>query len=53
MSKEIDTKALAAEADKPAAQKVSKTGSFIAGGMAACIAVTVTNPIELVKTRCV
>ncbi|SCV01580.1 LAME_0G17150g1_1 [Lachancea meyersii CBS 8951] len=38
-------------ADKPAAQKISKAGSFIAGGMAACIAVTVTNPIEVVKTR--
>ncbi|KAL6947219.1 Mitochondrial oxaloacetate carrier protein [Hanseniaspora vineae] len=37
--------------EKSAAQKVSKAGSFIAGGLAACIAVTVTNPIELVKTR--
>ncbi|GAV55474.1 hypothetical protein ZYGR_0AV01050 [Zygosaccharomyces rouxii] len=33
------------------AQKVSKFGSFVAGGLAACVAVTVTNPIELVKTR--
>lgn len=33
------------------AQKISKFGSFVAGGMAACVAVTVTNPIELVKTR--
>lgn len=36
---------------KTAAQKISKFGSFVAGGLAACIAVTVTNPIELVKTR--
>ncbi|KAH3899725.1 Oac1p SCDLUD_004011 [Saccharomycodes ludwigii] len=36
---------------KPASQKISKAGSFIAGGLAACIAVTFTNPIELVKTR--
>ncbi|SCV00410.1 LAMI_0G04852g1_1 [Lachancea mirantina] len=49
MSKEVQTSVT--DADKPAAQKVSKAGSFIAGGMAACIAVTVTNPIELVKTR--
>ncbi|GCE99419.1 mitochondrial oxaloacetate carrier protein [Zygosaccharomyces mellis] len=33
------------------AQKVTKFGSFVAGGLAACVAVTVTNPIELVKTR--
>lgn len=39
------------EHEKSAAQKVSKVGSFIAGGLAACIAVTVTNPFELVKTR--
>ncbi|KAL6942869.1 Mitochondrial oxaloacetate carrier protein [Hanseniaspora osmophila] len=39
------------KSEKSAAQKVSKAGSFIAGGLAACIAVTVTNPIELVKTR--
>lgn len=36
---------------KSAAQKVSKFGSFTAGGLAACIAVTVTNPIEVVKIR--
>ncbi|CAB4257138.1 similar to Saccharomyces cerevisiae YKL120W OAC1 Mitochondrial inner membrane transporter, transports oxaloacetate, sulfate, thiosulfate, and isopropylmalate [Maudiozyma barnettii] len=36
---------------KTAAQKVSKVGSFTAGGMAACLAVTFTNPIEVVKTR--
>ncbi|SCU92372.1 LAFA_0F09912g1_1 [Lachancea sp. 'fantastica'] len=48
VEKEVQAKL---NADKPAAQKVSKTGSFLAGGMAACIAVTVTNPIELVKTR--
>lgn len=36
---------------KSAAQKVSKLASFTAGGMAACMAVTFTNPIELVKTR--
>lgn len=37
--------------EKTAAQSVSKFGSFAAGGLAACIAVTVTNPIELVKIR--
>jgi solute carrier family 25 protein 34/35 len=30
---------------------LSHFGGFIAGGIAACGAVTVTNPIELVKTR--
>lgn len=33
------------------AQKVSLVGGFIAGGLAACGAVTFTNPIELIKTR--
>ncbi|KAI3406194.2 OAC1 [Candida oxycetoniae] len=33
------------------AQKVSAIGGFIAGGLAACGAVTFTNPIELIKTR--
>lgn len=37
--------------EKSAAQKISKFGSFAAGGLAACIAVTFTNPIELVKIR--
>lgn len=37
--------------EKSAAQKVTKFGSFAAGGLAACIAVTVTNPIELIKIR--
>ena len=32
-------------------QKVSTLGGFIAGAVAACGAVTFTNPIELVKTR--
>ncbi|KAG0672282.1 Mitochondrial oxaloacetate carrier protein [Kluyveromyces marxianus] len=36
---------------KTAAHKVSKFGSFVAGGLAACIAVTVTNPFDTVKTR--
>lgn len=31
--------------------KVSTLGGFIAGAMAACGAVTFTNPIELIKTR--
>ncbi|XBW37219.1 hypothetical protein QEN19_002801 [Hanseniaspora menglaensis] len=39
------------EHKKSAAQKVSTVGSFIAGAAAACIAVTFTNPIEVVKTR--
>lgn len=30
---------------------ISNLGGFIAGGVAACGAVTVTNPIELIKTR--
>ncbi|KAH3670718.1 hypothetical protein OGAPHI_001233 [Ogataea philodendri] len=37
--------------NKSASQKVSTLGGFLAGGLAACGAVTVTNPIELVKTR--
>ncbi|SCW04549.1 LAFE_0H15984g1_1 [Lachancea fermentati] len=51
MSKEVKASEVAKVPEKSAAQKVSKTGSFIAGGLAACIAVTVTNPIELVKIR--
>ncbi|AMD18880.1 HBL022Wp [Eremothecium sinecaudum] len=34
-----------------AAQKISKIGSFVAGSLAACLAVIFTNPIETVKTR--
>lgn len=34
-----------------ASQKISTLGGFVAGGLAACGAVTFTNPIELVKTR--
>lgn len=37
--------------EKTAAQKISKFGSFVAGGLAACFAVTVTNPVEVVKIR--
>ncbi|AET38195.1 Oac1p Ecym_2469 [Eremothecium cymbalariae DBVPG len=37
--------------ERNAAQRISKTGSFIAGGLAACIAVTFTNPVEVAKTR--
>lgn len=36
---------------KTAAEKVSTFGGFLAGGLAACGAVTFTNPIELIKTR--
>lgn len=36
---------------KSDAQKISTFGGFIAGGLAACGAVTFTNPLELVKTR--
>jgi solute carrier family 25 protein 34/35 len=32
-------------------ERVSTLGGFIAGGVAACGAVTFTNPIELIKTR--
>lgn len=45
------TAAAAAPPAKSASQKISTVGGFIAGGLAACGAVTVTNPIELVKTR--
>lgn len=37
--------------EKPLSQQVSLLGGFIAGGLAACGAVTFTNPIELIKTR--
>lgn len=36
---------------KTNAQKVSTAGGFVAGAVAACGAVTFTNPIELIKTR--
>lgn len=36
---------------KSLAQEVSTLGGFLAGGIAACGAVTFTNPIELIKTR--
>lgn len=36
---------------KTSAENVSTVGGFIAGGIAACGAVTFTNPIELIKTR--
>lgn len=36
---------------KSIAQEISTLGGFIAGGIAACGAVTFTNPIELIKTR--
>lgn len=36
---------------KPLSQEVSTLGGFAAGGIAACGAVTFTNPIELIKTR--
>ncbi|GEQ70590.1 hypothetical protein JCM33374_g4268 [Metschnikowia sp. JCM 33374] len=39
------------QAKKTLAQEVSLLGGFIAGGIAACGAVTFTNPIELIKTR--
>lgn len=37
--------------EPPKKKQLSTLGGFIAGGVAACGAVTVTNPIELVKTR--
>lgn len=43
MAKNTELKALA--------QEVSTVGGFIAGGIAACGAVTFTNPVELIKTR--
>lgn len=44
-------KPIVRETPKNNAQKVTTLGGFIAGGVAACGAVTFTNPIELVKTR--
>lgn len=37
--------------EKSASQKISTAGGFIAGGIAACGAVTFSNPVDLVKTR--
>lgn len=42
---------IALPARKHAAEELSTAGGFIAGGLAACGAVTFTNPIELIKTR--
>lgn len=42
---------LMSQREKSIAQEVSTLGGFIAGGIAACGAVTFTNPIELIKTR--
>lgn len=36
---------------KVATKGLSTMGGFVSGGMAACFAVTVTNPLEVVKTR--
>lgn len=36
---------------KTSAESISTLGGFISGGIAACGAVTFTNPIELIKTR--
>lgn len=49
----IDLKTIVIPDIKPKhdAQKVSALGGFLAGGIAACGAVTFTNPIELIKTR--
>lgn len=44
-------KPVVSDVPKNNAQKVTTLGGFIAGGVAACGAVTFTNPIELVKTR--
>lgn len=42
---------LAPVPDATPKKTISHAGGFIAGGLAACGAVTVTNPIELIKTR--
>lgn len=47
----INSDKVAKPIEKTPSQKISKFGSFLAGGLAACFAVTVTNPIEVVKTR--
>ncbi|ORY86135.1 mitochondrial carrier domain-containing protein [Protomyces lactucae-debilis] len=37
--------------EQPQTKSISTLGGFISGGLAACIGVTVTNPLEVVKTR--
>ncbi|KAI5961100.1 OAC1 [Candida margitis] len=52
ISHEIQVKRpVSSNAHQNNAQKVTTLGGFIAGGVAACGAVTFTNPIELIKTR--
>jgi solute carrier family 25 protein 34/35 len=53
MSSGLELKKIVIPEIKPKsdAQKVSTLGGFLAGGIAACGAVTFTNPIELIKTR--
>lgn len=36
---------------KIAPRGLSTAGGFVSGGLAACFAVTLTNPLEVVKTR--
>lgn len=47
----IDKTVISKLSPKNDAQSVSGIGGFVAGGIAACGAVTFTNPIELIKTR--
>lgn len=50
-SKEASAPVVQAETKKEPKKTISNFGGFIAGGVAACGAVTITNPIELIKTR--
>lgn len=36
---------------KAVPKDLSTAGGFVSGGLAACFAVTLTNPLEVVKTR--
>ncbi|ABN65134.2 Mitochondrial oxaloacetate carrier protein [Scheffersomyces stipitis CBS 6054] len=47
----LQAKVIHVPVHKNDSEKVSTLGGFIAGGLAACGAVTFTNPIELIKTR--
>lgn len=49
--RQVGTAAKMSQTEKPLAQRISTFGGFVAGGIAACGAVTFTNPVELIKIR--